>query len=77
MAKIEKICTQCGGKLLRQKDEIFQCESCQNCFSLQYIHTKCDHQLEEISGCGSISFFCKNCKLLVSTSEVKVSARSI
>ncbi len=36
----------------------------------QYYCPTCSHELEEQSGCGSISYFCDTCKKLVSRTKI-------
>jgi DNA-directed RNA polymerase subunit RPC12/RpoP len=30
----------------------------------------CNHKLELMSGCGSVSYFCNNCKMIISRKRI-------
>ena len=36
----------------------------------QYYCPDCGHKLEVLSGCGSVSYFCNTCKLLISRKRI-------
>ena len=36
----------------------------------QYYCPNCGHKLEMLAGCGSISYFCNTCKLLISSKKI-------
>ena len=35
-----------------------------------YYCPNCNHKLEEMSGCGSVSYFCNECKILISRQKI-------
>ena len=36
----------------------------------QYYCPDCGHKLEVLSGCGSVSYFCNTCKLIISRKRI-------
>ncbi len=64
------LCPQCQHTMIWLKDNQFQCSQCHQHFQQQAHCPECQHPLQTLSACGSVSYFCQRGHGLISRQRV-------
>lgn len=69
-------CPDCQSELAYQ-DGNYACPDCHVEFSKHAFCDICDHELERLNACGSVSYFCNQCNQLKSKSLARYEYRAL
>ncbi|WP_185233443.1 YfgJ family double zinc ribbon protein [Teredinibacter franksiae] len=62
-------CPRCNKIALNPLQQESQCEECTTAYTVAAQCPTCEAELERIIGCGTTTFFCNDCKAMVSKRE--------